>query len=491
MPPGVTFAAPTTKSFTVRYTFTFFLTLLALALTAQDGHAITVRIDGYDEPYLSLANNVMDKQYVVDTAYRTPAGEYVFSSDTAALPGGIYLVVLAPDNNYFQMVVGGGADQEFSLRTSVDDLSAARVEGSAENELFFDYLAFLDRQGKATKSVREALADTSLTEAARAPLLAQYDRVTAKVNAYQDQIIAEHPESFTATIIRSNRPNNPPPFADLAEDERRQAQYEWLLAHYFDPLDLTDDRLLRTPFLFERIDYYVSKLHVQHPDSVARAIDKVLARMNPDSELFKYYVVHFTNQAARSNYVGMDAVYVHMVDQYYTNGRAYWANEEQLATMRENADKTRPLLIGKPAPNLKMQRRDGRPVELYDIDANYTILYFWQFACGSCKKATPKMKAFYDKWKDRGVEIFSICTKQNEIDKCWEYIDDKEIGDWLHATDRYMRFYRDYDIRSTPSIFVLDADKKIVSKRIGAEQLDEVLTQLEKLKTAVQGTEKR
>ncbi|MEL7161280.1 MAG: TlpA disulfide reductase family protein, partial [Bacteroidota bacterium] len=142
------------------------------------------------------------------------------------------------------------------------------------------------------------------------------------------------------------------------------------------------------------------------------------------------------------------------------------------------------LLIGKTAPNMKMKRRDGTPVELYDIKANYTVLYFWQFACPSCKKSTPHMKEFYEKWKDKGVEIFSICTKQGEIDKCWEYIDDNAIDDWLHATDKYLRFYKDYDIRSTPTIFVLDENKEIVSKRIGAEQLDGLLEALEKQKAA-------
>jgi thiol-disulfide isomerase/thioredoxin len=203
--------------------------------------------------------------------------------------------------------------------------------------------------------------------------------------------------------------------------------------------------------------------------------------------MFQNYVVHFVNKAATSKIVGMDAVYVHMVDNYYANDLAYWADPESVKKMVGQVEKLRPLLIGKDAPNIKMKRRDGTPVELYDVEANYTILYFWQFECGSCKKATPVMKEFYAKWKNKGVEIFSICTKQGEIDKCWEYIDEKEIGEWLHATDRYMRFYKDYDIRSTPTIFVLDENKQIVSKQIGASQLDELLTALERQKEAEKG----
>jgi thiol-disulfide isomerase/thioredoxin len=457
-----------------------FCLALTIGLSAQESYKITIEIEGYDEPVLSLANNILDKQYIIDTAARTQDGLYVFESDTNALPRGIYLVVLSPDNSYFQMVIGDDDDQVFKLKTTKEKPSAAKAESSEENKVFFAYLAYLDKQGEASLPAREALQDTTLTEAKRDPLMKELEAISEKVNAHQQKVIAQNPKSFTAVIIKANRTNDPPAYEDLAQEDRNAARLNWLLEHYFDPVDLKDERLLRTPFLFERINYYVDRLHVQHPDTVAMAIDKVLAKMDPTSEMFKYYVVHFTNKAAKSKFVGMDAVYVHMVDKYYKGGLAYWADPEQMLTMIEDVERIRPLLIGQQAPNLKMNRRDGSPVELYNVDARYTILYFWKYDCASCKKSTPYMKEFYSKWQDKGVEIFSVCTKQSSVEKCWEYIDDQEIGEWLHATDRYQRFFKDYDVRSTPSIYVLDENKKIVSKRIGAQQLDELLQQLEK-----------
>ena len=464
----------------MRKYFFFLFMSLAFCLGAQDSYKITVEIEGYEEPILRLANNVLDKQYIVDTAARTELGTYVFESDTSALPKGIYLVVLSPDNNYFQMVIGDDDDQVFGLKTKLDELSAVKTESTRENKIFYDYLAYLETQGKASMPAREALRDTTLAEEKRQPLMDELDAISAKVRDHQEELVGKYPETFTAAIIRANMPNDPPAFDELAEEARNPARLQWLLEHYFDPIDLKDGRLLRTPFLFERINYYVDRLHVQHPDTVARAIDKVLGMMDPESELFKYYVVHFTNKAAKSNIVGMDAVYVHMVDEYYATGKAFWVAPEQLTTMTEDVERLRPVLIGQPAPNLQMKRLNGSPVELYEVDARYTVLYFWKYDCGSCKKSTPHMKEFYAKWKDRGVEIFAVCTKQNKLEECWKYINDNDIGEWLHATDRYQRFFKEYDVRSTPSIFVLDENKKIVSKRIGAQQLDGLLEQLEK-----------
>jgi peroxiredoxin len=153
--------------------------------------------------------------------------------------------------------------------------------------------------------------------------------------------------------------------------------------------------------------------------------------------------------------------------------------------MIDNADRLKPLLIGKKAPDLAMTTREGEDINLHDLNAKYTVLYFWRYDCAACKKSTPIMKEFYAEWKDRGVEIFSVCTKGiDELGDCWDYVDEHDIGNWVQVADPYQRYYKEYDIRSTPTIFLLDRDKTIVSKRIGAEQLDEVLSDLVKREEA-------
>lgn len=466
----------------------FFLLVLSccfsLALSAQDSYRITVNIDGYEAEILKLANNVLDKQYLVDTAYRAPDGSYVFSSDTASLPAGIYLVVTEPDNSYFQILINDD-DQQFTVNTKIDKLNEITVEGDEDNAVFTAYVRYLNAQQAKGQELSAMLADSTLSAEKKAEVQQEAEALDLAVKEHQQGILDKYPNSFSSLIIRTNMGTTPPDFPEMADQEKkREAQFRWLQDHYFDNIDLQDDRLLRTPFLFQRLNYYTDRLTVQIPDTISQSIDKVLDLMDPQSETYKYYVVHFTNKAANSKIVGMDAVYVHMVDAYYSSGKATWADAEQLSKMKENADEIRPLLVGKIAPDLKMKTRDGEDVTLHGLSADYTILYFWAFDCGHCKKSTPVMAEFYEKWHDKGVEIFSICTKQREVEKCWEYIDEKKIGDWMHVTDKYLRFYRDYSIKSTPTIFVLDENKKIISKRIGAEQLDEVLTMFEQRKAA-------
>ena len=459
-----------------------YLSLLALLFglaglksgQAQSGHQISFQIEGYEETELQIAYYLTDKQYIADTAQIGEDGRFVFAGEEPLRPG-VYLAVMAPDNRVFQFLVTPG-EQHFSIATRAENQTGnIRIQGSPDNELFYEYLAFLQKQSAKAQPLRAALEADAEDAAARA----QMDALSAAVKAYQERLIAEHPGSLTAAIVRANVAVQPPDFGPGQAGQEKA--WRWMQRHYFDNLDLRDDRLLRTPFLYERLDYFVHKLQVQHPDTIALAIDNVLQRMDPESELFKVYLIHFLNEAAASQVIGMDAVYVHLVDHYYAKGLAPWAEAEALKKMIERADALRPLLIGKTAPDIRMQRRDGTPLSLHEVDADFTILYFWRYDCGHCKKSTPVMKEFWEQYKDKNIKIFSVCTKHtDEVADCWKYVDENEIGEWIQVVDPYLRsrYNKLYDVQTTPQIYVLDKNKVIRSKRLGAEQLGEVLDML-------------
>ncbi len=90
----------------------------------------------------------------------------------------------------------------------------------------------------------------------------------------------------------------------------------------------------------------------------------------------------------------------------------------------------------------------------------------------------PEIIDFYNKYKEKGVEILGICTKfYNDKDKCWDFVEEKGIDIWMNTMDPYhqSKYKILYNINSTPQIFILDKDKKILIKRIASEQLDEVM----------------
>lgn len=456
----------------------FSLFLLSNTAIAEAGYRIEIELSNFEEKEIYLAYHYAEKQYIKDTVAINANGQFVFEGQEA-LDAGVYLVVMPPENQHFQILVND-EEQQFSIKTNAKDPSSKiKIQGSKDNELFYGYLNFLASKRPEAEKLNKEKAGAQ-EEDKKAKIQAKLEALNAEVRAYQENIIKNYPNTLTAAIIKANLTLDMPEY-EGDEKEVQTKRWRFMQKHYFDYIDLGDPRMLRTPFLFGRIDHFVHKLQVQHPDTIAKAIDEVLERLKPAEESFKYYLIHFLNSYAKSEIVGMDAVYVHLVDKYYATGQAPWTDDEQLKKIIDDANALKPLLIGKIAPDIRMQKKDGSKTSLHEVESPYTILYFWRYDCGHCKESTPHMKAFYEKFKDRGVKIFSVCTKfTDEVPECWEYIDENAIGDWLHTVDPYHRskYSKIYNIKSTPQMYILDDKKEIISKRIGAEQLEEVMDKI-------------
>ena len=123
----------------------------------------------------------------------------------------------------------------------------------------------------------------------------------------------------------------------------------------------------------------------------------------------------------------------------------------------------------------------GQMVDLYNIKSDYTVLFFWDPDCGHCKKQAPVMHGLTNKLKEKGVLVLAVGTVFGEAGKIkWvDFVNQHGFYDWMNAWNPYDYDYKvKYDIESTPQIFVLDKDKKIQAKKIGPEQVEEIIDML-------------
>jgi thiol-disulfide isomerase/thioredoxin len=123
-------------------------------------------------------------------------------------------------------------------------------------------------------------------------------------------------------------------------------------------------------------------------------------------------------------------------------------------------------------------------VSLYDIKNKYTILYFWDPSCGHCQKVTPKLSEFYNtKAKDLDLEIIGVYIEADTTE-WFKYIKEKELK-WINAADLLGKanFRKYYDIYSTPVIYLMDKNKKLIAKRIDVENLEDFIRNYEKIQS--------
>jgi thiol-disulfide isomerase/thioredoxin len=439
-----------------------------------EGHEIKIKLTEFKNDTLYLGYPMGAQQYIRDTAYLdAKTGIHTFKG-TKSLAPGVYLIVMPPDNQYFQVMIGEH-DQNFSLAAStVDPYKTGIVKGSKENDVFFKYMNFIGDLRKEAENLQTEMKTDTTKKVKNMAILNSFDK---RVKTYQSDLVKNNPNTSVGVLIRSAMEVELPEFKD--SKDKQMDQYLFYKQHYFDNFEMGNPALLRTPVMHQRITQYIEKLTPQHPDSINESLDRILDLIKPAKESFQYYYVQFLNDYAKNKIVGFDAVYVHLAKKYIESGQVdSFIDKEQRDKILKNANTLFPILIGKKAPNVSMFLQDSSRLALYDVKSKFTILYFWDPDCGHCKKSIPHIVDFYKKFKDRGVKMYCVCQKlPNEIGKCWDAIKERDMGEWINVVDPYQlsRARTLYNVEVTPKLFILDENKVIISKDIGSEQLDEVM----------------
>jgi thiol-disulfide isomerase/thioredoxin len=461
-------------------TFACFISIFIPSLSASSsgtGYKIEVELQHYTGDSLFLGYYFGKAQYLKDTAIISK-GKFVFQGDGKLEPG-LYLLVLPPDNRFVHVLISDD-QQRFSVTVDADKVvPSAKFKGSSENDIYYNYLRELDKRRPMADSLKKQMALDSVHALVYQTKLDEIDKEVMKI---QDDVRTKYPSSMTSMLIWANREVDIPKYEEItAEDDRKQKQYEFYKAHYFDHLNLSDPRIMRSGVIQPKIDFYLQKLTYQVPDSQSVAMDYLLTKMGDNKEAFQYYLVYFLNEAVKSKRMGMDGVYVHLVDTYYAKGMATWIEKEQLDKILAQAETLRPILIGKIAPDLKLYKESGEPITLYSIKAAYTVLFFWDPECGHCKKTIPYIIDFYNAYKDKGVEVLAVCTKTGaDISSCWSAVKERGMDIWVNTCDQYLRsrYKTIYDVKTTPQIYILDKNKKIIVKKIAGEDIMPVMDEI-------------
>lgn len=458
----------------------FVLLCFALAagfLTAQKD--IYFEIRNYKNDTLILGNYFGEKTLVKDTLYATSKGKFHFTLKDS-LPKGVYLVLLKPSNDFFQFIANG-MDKTVHVTVDSSVLDEVEVKGSDENAAFYDYMKYLKKIRPEADTLKARMdrakaAGNEITDEEKA--LSDLDR---RVQNEQREIISRFPGSILALLLNANIEPVIPEF-DGSEEEKQKKRYYYYKNRYFDNVNFKHPAILRTPFLYQKVNYYLTKLTPQSPDSLIVSVDYILKKVEHNPEMYRYFLADLLNKYAQLKIVGHDALYVHLVDQYYAKGKANWVDGETLDKMKENANDLRPLLIGKKMPDFITYREDNSPVRLYTVQSPYTIVLFWAPDCGHCKKIMPSVVDFYKKYKHKGVKLFAVCTKGGDKTKtCWPAIKEKGMEDFINTGDEYQRFNALFKIKSTPKLFILDQDKKILLKDIPAEEIEKIFEEVLKV----------
>ena len=442
---------------------------------AGKGYEISFKIDGLSDSTVYLAYHLGDKQYLKDSVKTDKSGRGLFSGKES-LPQGIYMMVL-PGRKYFELLIPD--DQYFSITCNYQDyFKTLKFAGSEENSAFIDYQKkWIEMQDEASKIESGFRNHKTNNDSIR--ILSEFRKnQEEKMKTYLNEVINKNKGSLLSLLVKAILPVEVPPVV-LPPNTVNPDSVKWIRSvlynkdHFFDNIDFNDERLLRTPILQGKLNAFFSTsvMVIQLADSINKEIDKLIKKCSGNYKIFQFVSVYLFNHFRESEIMGHDAVMVKLADDIYLSGKADWTTPEWRENLRKEVDRIRPNLIGKKAHDLIMDSYTGVFVSLYDISKDFTILIFWEPDCGHCQEAMPKLKAYYDKAKNEGIEVFAICT-QTDKTKWEKYIHDNNLT-WINGWDpkRLTNFDYYYNVQSTPTIYILDKNKVIIAKKLAVENI--------------------
>lgn len=418
---------------------------------------------------------------IQDSGAVSSKGLVVFKGSQQLVPG-IYAIVFPGKKFSADFLID--KQQNIFISADTQHLDAMKVSGSKENILFQQYQKYVNAKGSLLTKEKEAYTSSNNRKDS-AKHEALYNQYNAELNNYRDGIIKNHPASMMAVLLSAMKE---PPYPSKIPKTRQDSldNYQYYKSHYWDGITFMDERIIRTPFFLPKLENYYRNIIPQAADSIIKDIDYKLLLARSAPEMFKFLLNWFTDEYISPKYMGQDAVFVHLFEKYHSQGISSWLTAKQLDIITRRAYMQMANLIGEKAADLEMLNSSDKPVSLYNVEADYTVLVFWDPTCGHCKIELPKIDSVYRaSWKKNNVKIFAILT-ENQKAEWLKYIQEHNLEDWTNvyetkemeaakAAAGQPGFRQLYDVTMTPTLFLLDKDKRIIVKKLNWEQLNDFL----------------
>ena len=137
------------------------------------------------------------------------------------------------------------------------------------------------------------------------------------------------------------------------------------------------------------------------------------------------------------------------------------------------------LAIGEIAPDIRLPNPDGEMVSLSSLRGNYVLVDFWAKWCRPCRMENPNVVRMYNKFNDRGFEVFGVSLDRNRQD--WLQAIEQDGLNWTQVSD--LKYWQSdaaklYNISAIPFALLLDPEGRIIGKNLRGKQLENKLEEI-------------
>lgn len=182
--------------------------------------------------------------------------------------------------------------------------------------------------------------------------------------------------------------------------------------------------------------------------------------------------VYYATVATSLNLIYPDAPRTKHLYDMVLGIKAWEKNNQQIQELLSKSE-----VVG--APDIKAKNVKGEEIALSSLKGKVALLQFSASWDDPSVNAVKGLKSVYNKYKDRGFEIYQVNLEQSKV--LWENSLVKEDIQWISVSELQhtnSAAARKYNVSRIPANYLLDREGNIVGKDLYGSILEERLREL-------------
>ncbi|NOX19183.1 MAG: redoxin domain-containing protein [Chlorobi bacterium] len=409
-------------------------------------------------------------------------GETVWKIDSLNSNNGIFTFSLTGKHKGFyslafdksRRLIFVNDGKEIEIESDFNHLrDGAKVIRSESNELFFDFLDLNKSYKTKTELLELILARYPRGDGYYSATMKKLKEIQKEYFTFVNETSQKNPNSFIARYIRSAR------LPVIDGTISREEQLRFLKSHSLDFVDFADAGLIESDlFTNKSIEYLTYFRNPNLPKGLLekefmKASDSLLLKAKTNEAVYQhiaeYLVKGFTE-------FGFEKVVNYIVDNYVIKDDLC-IDTKTGGSIQKRIDQSKFLKRGDIAPVIMIADTGGNKIDLRAIKTDKVLVLFYASWCPHCQNIMPELVKLYNEQKEKQIEVLAISLDEKKDD--WISFIRKNKMNWLNASDLKGwngKAAEDYYIYATPSFFLLDKERKIISKPTAIEEIKPIFS---------------
>lgn len=255
-----------------------------------------------------------------------------------------------------------------------------------------------------------------------------------------------------------------------------EARASWLSLHYWDHFDFADTALISRPEITEQAFVDFVSILPYTPEAAA-AVDTLFRRASAEKEMLYHFISLGDKYLYEPNSpMHNEELHILVLRALVDNPRLEEMDKVRPRHLLEMALKNRP---GDVAADFAVICRDGKHLKLSQIKSPCLLVYFNDPDCEDCRRMKERLASspVVNKLLESGrLKLLSVCVEGRTV--VWEKT--SFPARWIDGYDEGQRLTREqmYDLKAMPTLYLLDAEKKVILKDAPVEQVEAWLEKL-------------